>query len=146
MPFRSVAIKLIKALTDSASEVLKIDVLRPPTFARLDYVLRQAQAADQPYHIVHFDGHGIHEDLNAKVKPARRLRGYLVFENPDYQDKQELVHGKALGELLTETGVSLLVLNACRSAYVEALTEPGKTLANSQTSAYGSLFRGRQAP
>jgi len=29
VPFRSVAIKLIKALTDSASEVFKIDVLRP---------------------------------------------------------------------------------------------------------------------
>jgi hypothetical protein len=141
VPFRSVAIKLIKALTDSASEVFKIDVLRPPTFARLDYVLRQAQAAGQPYHIVHFDGHGIHEDLNAKAqkKPSRRLRGYLVFENPDYQGKQELVHGKTFGKLLTETGVSLLVLNACRSAYVEAPTEPGKTLANSQTSAYGSL-------
>jgi tetratricopeptide (TPR) repeat protein len=141
VPFRSVAIKLIKALTNSASEVFQLDVLRPPTFARLDYVLRQAKAAGQPYHIVHFDGHGIHEDLNAKAqkKPPRRMRGYLVFENPDYQDKKELVHGKALGKLLTETGVSLLVLNACRSAYVEAPTEPGKTLANSQTSAYGSL-------
>jgi hypothetical protein len=90
VPFRSVAIKLIKALTDSASEVFQIDVLRPPTFARLDYVLRQAKAAGQPYHIVHFDGHGIHEDLNAKAqkKPPRRMRGYLVFENPDYQDKK----------------------------------------------------------
>ncbi len=141
VPFRSVAIKLIKAFTDSASEVFQIDVLRPPKFARLDCVLRQAKAAGQPYHIVHFDGHGIHEDLNAKAqnKPPRRLRGYLVFENPDYQDKRELVRGDRLGQLLTETGVSLLVLNACRSAYVEAPTEPGKTLANSQTSAYGSL-------
>jgi tetratricopeptide (TPR) repeat protein len=141
VPFRSVAIKLIKGLTDSASEVFQLDVLRPPTYSQLECVLRQAKAAGQPYHIVHFDGHGIHEDLNAKdqKKPPRRLRGYLVFENPDYQDKRELVRGDTLGELLTETGVSLLVLNACRSAYVEAPTEPGKTLANSQTSAYGSL-------
>ncbi|MEQ9356376.1 CHAT domain-containing protein [Coleofasciculus chthonoplastes] len=143
VPFRSVATQLIRGLTDSAREIFQLDVLRPPTFQRLEEVLRQAKAEGKPYHIVHFDGHGVYEDPYAKDsgKPAnpKRMRGYLLFEKPDYQNNREPVHGKLIGQLLAETGVSLLVLNACRSAYTEAPTQPGKTLADNQTSAYGSL-------
>ena len=58
MPFRSVASRLIKGLTDQTRERYRLDVLRPVTFARLAAVLRQAKAAGRPYHVVHFDGHG----------------------------------------------------------------------------------------
>ena len=79
VPFRSVAIRLIRGLTDSAREIFQLDVLRPPTFQRLEEVLRQAKAEGKPYHIVHFDGHGVYEDLNVKDsgKPPnpKRMRG-----------------------------------------------------------------------
>jgi tetratricopeptide (TPR) repeat protein len=132
VPFRSVATKLIKGLTDSASEVFQLDVLRPPYFARLGSVLRQAKAAGQPYHIVHFDGHGGYDKT-----PDQQLQkgGYLKPEDPS----ELRMYGKKLGQMLKQTGVSLLVLNACRSAYAEAPTEPGKTLADDQSSALGSL-------
>ncbi|MEP0884629.1 CHAT domain-containing protein [Trichocoleus sp. ST-U3] len=132
VPFRSVATKLIKGLTDSASEVFQLDVLRPPYFARLGSVLRQAKKAGQPYHIVHFDGHGGYDKT-----PDQQLQkgGYLRPEDPG----EKRMYGKKLGQMLKQTGVSLLVLNACRSAYAEAPTEPGKTLADDQSSALGSL-------
>lgn len=132
VPFRSVATKLIKGLTDSASEVFQIDVLRPPFFARLSTVLRQAKAEGRSYHIVHFDGHGEYDQT-----PDRPLqkRGYLISENLG----EPTMYGHKLGQLLAKTGVSLLVLNACRSAYAEAPAEPGQTLQDDQSSAYGSL-------
>ncbi|MEG3838652.1 CHAT domain-containing protein [Microcoleus sp. herbarium14] len=143
VPFRSVATKLIKGLTDSGSEVFQLDVLRPPTYSQLEKVLRQAKEDGKSYHIVHFDGHGIYEDIKAKKtgKPPKKMRGYLIFENsdPQSQDMEELAHGELLGQLLAETGVSLLVLNACRSAYIEAPAAPSQTLADRKTSAYGSL-------
>jgi len=132
VPFRSVATKLIKGLTDSASEVFQLDVLRPPYFARLGSVLRQAKKAGQPYHIVHFDGHGGYDKTPDR---QRQKGGYLKPEDPG----ELRMYGKKLGQMLKQTGVSLLVLNACRSAYAEAPTEPGKALADDQSSALGSL-------
>ncbi|MBP0031209.1 CHAT domain-containing protein [Roseofilum sp. Guam] len=141
--FRSVATKLIKGLTDGGSEVFQLDVLRPPTYDELEKVLRRAREDGFPYRIVHFDGHGIYEDLRAKKtgKPPKKKRGYLIFESLDFEssDREDLVHGQLLGSLLAETEVSLLVLNACRSAYIEAPSKPGQTLADNRSSALGSL-------
>ncbi len=50
-PFRSVATKLIKGLTDSGREVFQLDVLRPPTFDQLKKILQQAKKNNHPYHI-----------------------------------------------------------------------------------------------
>ena len=50
--------------------------------------------------------------------------GYLLFEDPDSEYNQQLVDGPTLGRLLTEAGVPVLVLNACRSAYTEARDHP----------------------
>ena len=52
--------------------------------------------------------------------------GYLIFEDPGSGTNQQLVDGPALGRLLTATGVPVLVLNACRSAYTEAPAQPGE--------------------
>jgi hypothetical protein len=60
VPFRSVASRLIKGLSDEARDLFQLDVLRPATFAALNHVLRAAKAAGSPYHVVHFDGHGIY--------------------------------------------------------------------------------------
>ena len=54
------------------------------------------------------------------ASPARPgAHGYLMFENPALPGNAQLVDGPALANLLTGTGVSLLTLNACRSARAE---------------------------
>jgi tetratricopeptide (TPR) repeat protein len=50
--------------------------------------------------------------------------GYLIFEDPGSGSNQQLADGPALGRLLTATGVPVLVLNACRSAWTEAPARP----------------------
>ena len=52
--------------------------------------------------------------------------GYLIFENPGDPSNQQLADGPTLGRLLVATGVPVLVLNACRSAYTEAPSTPGQ--------------------
>jgi hypothetical protein len=52
--------------------------------------------------------------------------GYLIFEDPDpaSEENMQLADGPTLGRLLVATGVPVLVLNACRSAYTEAPPRP----------------------
>jgi hypothetical protein len=57
------------------------------------------------------------------VRPGQH--GYLLFEDPKSEENQQLVDGPTLGRLLIATGVPVLVLNACRSAYAEARDQPG---------------------
>lgn len=126
VPFRSVASRLLKGLSESAREAFRLDVLRPPTFEQLSKVLRAAKKGGKPYHLVHFDGHGTYEDVHSKYsdQSSKNGRGYLVFENHAPQERAELVHGTLLGGLLAETEVPVLVLNACRSAHAEAPATP----------------------
>jgi tetratricopeptide (TPR) repeat protein len=161
VPFRSVASHLVRLSAD-ARQVFALDVLRPPTFARLEEVLSAAQRAGRAYHVVHFDGHGTylntgggdgdaaspggfssHRYQRNFVSPPRAGgHGYLLFEDPDDEGNEQLVDGPALGDLLARTGVSVLVLNACRSAYAEAPTEPAAEPASGEHArvrGYGSL-------
>jgi hypothetical protein len=62
------------------------------------------------------------------VRPGQH--GYLLFEDPDSEENQQLVDGPTLGRLLTGTGVPVLVLNACRSAYTEARDQPSDARAS----------------
>jgi hypothetical protein len=156
VPFRSVASRILKGLGDSARAVFDLDVLRPPTFEQLGRVLREAKAAGRPYHIVHFDGHGLYANVTRPGLVARLLQGlnplllgaatagphgYLLFENPALDGNAQLVSGQTLGALLVETDVPVLVLNACRSAHAEAPEQPDKVNGDphSQVRAYGSL-------
>ncbi|TAN55875.1 MAG: CHAT domain-containing protein, partial [Magnetospirillum sp.] len=107
--YRSVASRLVKGLTEQGRERVQLDVLRPPTFARLAEVLRNAKDRGEPYHVVHFDGHGGYSDGH----------GFLAFETAVEGRRSEPVDGPALGGLLYECGVPVLVLNACRSAFAE---------------------------
>ncbi len=68
VPFRSVAIRILKGLDASIREAFQLDVLRPPTFEQLSSVLRKARADGQPYHVVHFDGHGVFLDVEKLFK------------------------------------------------------------------------------
>ena len=163
VPFRSVASHLVR-LSRGAREAFRLDVLRPPTFARLAQVLEAARDAGEPYQVVHFDGHGawLDEGTVAAVAAASRWRGinpgvfslvspprpgahgFLVFEDPAAgAGRQQLVDGPALGGLLASTGVAVLVLNACRSAHADLATAPdtetGQSDAHRRVRAYGSL-------
>lgn len=157
VPFRSVATQLIKGLGNQADNRFQLDVLRPATFERLSRVLHEAKAAGQPYHVVHFDGHGMYAvapDANAAVNwlqqmipfvlsgPRTGQHGYLLFERPDHESNMELVDGPTLGKLLVATDVPLLVLNACRSAHAEAPSQPETSTGENiheQVRAFGSL-------
>jgi hypothetical protein len=53
-----VASQLLRGLSEANREAYVLDLLRPPTFEQLGKTLRQAHREGQPYHVVHFDGHG----------------------------------------------------------------------------------------
>lgn len=157
VPFRSVASHLLRGLSEANREAYDLDVLRPPTFEQLGKTLRRAHQEGHPYHVVHFDGQGTYlevEETGAVGSLLGRLssivlagprtgkHGYLWFENPQTEDNGELVDGTSLGQLLAATGVSVLVLNACRSAHTEPAPEPDADTAadpHSQVRALGSL-------
>ena len=149
VPFRSVAGRLIKGLSQNARKAFRLDVLRPPTFAQLSKTLQAAKAAGRPYHIVHFDGHGAYLDkkepsaigalvsgLGSMMLAATRQgsHGYLLFENADLPEDVELVDGPSMGNLLWQTDVPVLVLNACRSAHAEPPAAPDAVAASGTTS------------
>jgi tetratricopeptide (TPR) repeat protein len=143
-----------------------LGVLRPPTFAQLARVLRQAASRGEPYHVVHFDGHGAWTELpdsdqsptqsgggshgpwdQDRYAPRDRRpgpHGYLLFEQLTAPDNCEYVDGLRLGNLLAETQVPVLVLNACQSAHADLTPTPQDAAtapADVQTRvrAYGSL-------
>jgi hypothetical protein len=139
VPFRSVASRLVKGLSGDARTLFRLDVLRPPTFEQLGRTLRRAYAGGKPYHIVHFDGHGGYVNATQSGSHSR-----LLFENPVAGDNRQLVDGTALGKLLAETDVPVLVLNACRSAYANppnfpVAAESKSDDPHSQVRAFGSL-------
>jgi hypothetical protein len=136
---RAVANRLLQDLGEDRAR-FDITALRPPTFEQLQKELTDAKAAGRPYHIVHFDGHGTYEDLSQDkvladwAKAINPLilggrphgkHGYLLFEHPGSDEKMRPVSGAELGQLLHDTGVPVLALNACQSAMHEAGTEDG---------------------
>ena len=110
VPFRSVARHLIRGLSDTAREPFHLEVLRPPTFEQLAKRLRATKAQGEPFHVVHFDGHGLSREV--------------FFENPKLDHNAQSVKAPELGALLHETRVPLLILNACRSADSEPPEQP----------------------
>jgi hypothetical protein len=110
VPFRSVARHLLRGLKKDAREHFELELLRPPTFEQLSRRFREAKAQDEPFHVLHFDGHG--------------AKGAIFFENPDAGKNAEPVAAADLAKLLNETGVSVLILNACRSAFAEPPQQP----------------------
>ena len=164
--FRSVARNLVTAL-GGRPDAFQLDVLRPATFEALTQRLRQAKTDDQPYHVVHFDGHGGflnlaqatgadagdeqpefngHSLVVQAVYPhgARSgRRGYLLFENPEHESNLRLVDGPEFGKLLADTGVPVLVMNACRSAKAGEPAEDAPTAqdqdSHQRVQAYGSF-------
>ncbi|QDT25131.1 CHAT domain protein [Gimesia panareensis] len=161
VPFRSVASRLVKSLTDDSRSVFQLDVLRPPTYDQFAKTLRKAKRDGQPYHVVHFDGHGMYAEFSnddgseaaaAWLKsmiplilsgPREGSHGYLLFENPISDQNLQFVDGDSLGKLLYETNTPVLVLNACRSAHLDVANQPEPAASSdemhAQIRAFGSL-------
>ncbi len=150
---RAVANRLLQDLGEDLAR-FDITALRPPTFEQLQKELTDAKEAGHPYHIVHFDGHGIYADLS-KSKLADWVgalssialggqksgkHGYLLFEHLGSDEKVRPIPGDELGKLLHDTGVPVLVLNACQSAMHEAVEKPKQAdTVHDEVRAIGSL-------
>jgi CHAT domain-containing protein len=144
----------VTRLSESDREAFQLDVLRPPTYEQLAKTLLLAKEVGRPYHIVHFDGHGVYADPKnlegaGKILSSLTLKGkatgacgYLVFEDPDSATHSEFVDGFRVGAILRDTGVPILILNACQSAFAEAREEPDEAppgATRNEIEAYGSL-------
>lgn len=74
---RVIARPLVEALTPLGT-LAQLTLLTTPTFEALRDELRRADEADTPYHVVHFDGHGVYDPKNGL--------GALVFEHHEDKD------------------------------------------------------------
>ncbi|MGB5064724.1 MAG: CHAT domain-containing protein, partial [Candidatus Competibacter sp.] len=120
--FRSLSRPVVEWIEKQALPA-RVTILRPPTFQRLREHLRERPAY---YHIVHFDGHGGYGmataiDGNAAPHLFKGPQGRLIFENEHGQP--DPVTAEKLGALLREYRIPVMVLNACRSAMVDAGAE-----------------------
>jgi tetratricopeptide (TPR) repeat protein len=120
---RSSARPLVDALFP-LGELAEFKLLTPATFPALQEELKRARQAGQPYHVVHFDGHGVYD---------RRLGlGALYFEKPEDSKKIEkrrskLVMADELAEVIRDHRVPLFFLDACQTA--EAQLHPTASVA-----------------
>jgi len=71
---RASALPLVEAM-EQLGGVVRIHVLNPPTLPALREELDRASRAREPYHVVHFDGHGVY-DCQVEL-------GGLCFEHPE---------------------------------------------------------------
>ena len=98
---------LVQAVNELGTDLIKVDLLRPPTFPAMKAALQQARAENDPYEIVHFDDHGMYD---------RQVGlGALCFEDPRDSDKLgprllKLIHAPDLAAELQHYGVPLIFL------------------------------------
>ncbi|HQR33238.1 MAG TPA: TIR domain-containing protein, partial [Blastocatellia bacterium] len=120
------ALPLVEA-TESLPGLVKLHVLSPPTLPALRAELDRARQEQKPYHVVHFDGHGVYDRTVGL--------GGLCFEDPQDKDKLDnrrhvtvytqdsAEHGTGLGSLLRDHRIPLVFLEACQTAQAEAASE-----------------------
>jgi tetratricopeptide (TPR) repeat protein len=108
---RSTARGMLDALEDLGGDV-QVYFCRPPTLAQMRQMIDQAVERGEPYHILHFDGHG-------DYIPALGV-GVLCFEKEaEAEDRPtDYVRADRLGDLLAAKNVPLAVLDACRGSAI----------------------------
>ncbi len=116
---RASALPLVDAM-ESLPGFVKIHVLNPPTFPALRDELDRARREKKPYHVIHFDGHGVF-DREVGL-------GGLCFENADDTKKLEkrrhvTVFTNDLGPLLHAHRIPLVFLEACQTAQAAKASE-----------------------
>ena len=119
--YQMMARPLLERLNTVSGRV-ELDVLRPPTLTALKERLQTACDSGQPYHILHFDGHGTFG--TAMQVSAGDIRGgangFLLFEAEDGGDQS--IGANIFAEIVREGRVPLVVLNACRSGMLGKVT------------------------
>lgn len=93
---------------------IAIEVLRPPTLQALRDRLKDPT---RPVHLLHFDGHGTFGGSPVQPNEQRKHdgeQGKLAFE--DRENRLALVEASVLAQVLQDSGVRLVVLDACQSA------------------------------
>jgi len=120
---RASALPLVEGVA-TLGELVQVSVLTPPTLGALEKELRRASETGKPYHVVHFDGHGVYDQQHGL--------GALCFEDP--QDSHELknrrmqlVHADTLAVLLRDYRIPLVFLEACQTAQTD--TDPSSSVA-----------------
>lgn len=98
-------------------DMAELVILPEPSFPALMTALRQAKQADKPFHVVHFDGHGVFD--------LEKGRGSLCFEKPGQEQelldrRQDLVDARKLANGLSRFSLPLVFLEACQSGQAEA--------------------------
>jgi CHAT domain-containing protein len=100
------------------SGAVHIDLLRPPTFDRLQEVLQEKKGF---YHIIHFDGHGGYGIPIGGNHHSSGLfagvQGELVFEKQS--GGADEIPADKLAALLRQYQIPIMVLNACQSAMAD---------------------------
>ena len=115
-----VSAKPLVAAMESLPGLVELTVLGTPTLGALSEELARARSAGQPYHVVHFDGHGVY-DKHVGL-------GGLCFEHPEDQGLLErrrhvTVYTDKLGPLLRDHLIPLVCLEACQSGQAEQASE-----------------------
>ena len=123
--YQMVARPLLERLDAVRGEVA-LTVLRPPTLDALRQAVKQAADADEPFHVVHFDGHGVMPRLAAGgggvIIGGRQAmmtdpgEGVLAFEKSG--GGSDHVRASQVAAVLAEGKVPVVVLNACQSGAV----------------------------
>ena len=122
--YQMVARPLLHRLEAVRGEV-DLTVLRPPTFDALRQAVIEAAAAGEPFHVVHFDGHGamLGRGMGGGGAPDPRPgmmsaagEGVLAFERPGGGSDQ--VGASRVAAVLAQGRVPVAVLNACQSGAV----------------------------
>ena len=121
--YQMVARPLLQRLEAVRGEV-DLTVLRPPTFDALREAVKQAAAAGEPFHVVHFDGHGVMPGRSGGgggegARPGMMSvagEGVLAFEQPG--GGSDLVGASKVAAVLAGGKVPVVVLNACQSGAV----------------------------
>jgi tetratricopeptide (TPR) repeat protein len=118
---RASALPLVEAM-ESLPGLVHLHVLGAPTLSALSEELDRARAAGEPYHVVHFDGHGVYD--------KRVGLGGLCFELPEDADNGKLekrrhvtVFTSELGPMLRDHRIPLVFLEACQTAQAEKASE-----------------------
>jgi len=116
---RASALPLVEAM-EALGGLVHLHVLDPPTLTALRDELDRARRAREPYHVVHFDGHGVYDRVSGL--------GGLCFEDPQDVGKLEkrrhlTVYTNELGPLLSDHRIPLVFLEACQTASAEKASE-----------------------
>lgn len=122
--YQMVARPLLERVDAVRGEV-ELTVLRPPTFDALRDAVKQAADAGEPFHVVHFDGHGsmptgiAGPNGTVATRPGMMAapgEGVLAFEQPG--GGSEPIGASQVAAVLAGARVPVVVLNACQSGAV----------------------------